>query len=610
MSGRFSGFVDRLDRRIATSPVGHWFRLEGSGAERARKGSKFSTELRGGLATFVTMSYIISTCSLILTDSGGTCDCDRARFGATCETDPDYTRCLQVLKMDLITATCSIACISCVLMGGLANLPIALAPGMGLIAYFTYTVVGYHGTGKISYQNALSAVCIEGMIFFFLSAIGIRQWFARIIPASLKTATGSGIGIYLAFIGLQSSAGIGLITGSASTLVELGGCPPEYRDENNVCKSHHMRGPQTWVGIMGLVIIAILMAYKVKGSVLIGILIVAVISWPRGTKVTFFPYTTAGDEAFDYFKKVVTFHPIKKIMAQYEFNLSGGQFWIALITFLYVDILDCTGTLFSMAKFGGYMDERTQDFEGSSIAFLVDSVCVTLSSVFGLAPVSSFIESGAGIAEGAKTGIASIMTGFCFFIALFFAPIFASFPPWSTGPALILVGSMMIQNVVNINWKYVGDAVPAFLTIIMIPFGYSIGYGLIMGIGTYIAINGFIWIVAKVSGDRIVPPNRRDKEIWSAFMSDEGAIGILPAWLRKVLHMKYHPTHRHDDRQEIELQEQSHRISLSHPQMSQQQQQQRLQQRRQSLTGEGSNTRLTSPAPTISESFKDVKREL
>ncbi|KAJ1892457.1 hypothetical protein LPJ66_006328 [Kickxella alabastrina] len=512
--------------------------MKGSGAKKERAGSKFSIELRGGLATFSTLSYIISVCALIVTDSGGPCDCDRTVYGAKCEGDTAYNTCLQLLKMDLITATCALSCISCVLMGGLANLPIALAPGMGLIAYFSYTVVGFHGSGNISYENALAAVCIEGIIFFVLSILGIRQWFARMIPASLKTATGTGIGIYLAFIGLQSSAGIGLITSSSSTLVELGGCPPEYRTEDNVCLSHHMQGGPTWVGIMGLVIICILTVYKVKGAMLIGIVIVSIISWPRGTAITYFPYTQKGNEAFDYFKKVVTFHPIKMITANFKFDVNSGQFWIALITFLYVDILDCTGTLFSMAKFGGYMDERTQDFEGSGVAFLVDSVCIVLSSVFGLPPVSSFVESGAGIAEGAKTGIASVMTGFCFFIALFFAPIFASFPPWATGPALILVGSMMIQNVVNINWKYVGDSVPAFLTIILIPFAYSIGYGLIAGIGTYIAINGFVWAVAKVSRDRIVPPNRRDREIWSAFMSDEGAIGILPPWLRRLLRIR------------------------------------------------------------------------
>ncbi|KAJ1719923.1 hypothetical protein LPJ53_005393 [Coemansia erecta] len=613
MRNRLGEFVQRIDRRVAESPAGRWFRLEGSGSERSRAGSRFSVEIRGGIATFVTMSYIISTCALILTDSGGTCDCDRDLYGPTCDTDPAYISCLQVLKMDLITATCAISCISCVMMGLLANLPIALAPGMGLIAYFAYTVVGYHGSGKVTYRNALAAVCIEGVIFFGLSILGIRQWFARIIPASLKTATGSGIGVYLAFIGLQSSAGIGLITASSSTLVELGGCPPEDRDDNNVCTAHHMQGGPTWIGIMGLVVIAILSTYKVNGSVLIGILLVAIISWPRGTTVTYFPYTQAGDEAFDYFKKVVTFHPIKNIMAQFEFDASGGQFWIALITFLYVDILDCTGTLFSMAKFGGYMDERTQDFEGSSVAFLVDSVCIVLSSVFGLAPVSSFVESGAGIAEGAKTGIASIVTGFCFFIALFFAPIFASFPPWSTGPALILVGSMMISNVVNINWKYVGDAVPAFLTIIMIPFAYSIGYGLIAGIGTYIAINGFIWIVAKVSRDRIVPPNRRDKEMWSAFMSDEGAIGILPSWLRRILHIKGRdgdPYGNGDgDGTEtgsskggdvmIGMTDQSHNISIHAGRGS--------VHRRQSSVSRynlrsGSNTRLATPADSIKDS--------
>ncbi|KAJ2477327.1 hypothetical protein IWW56_004397 [Coemansia sp. RSA 2131] len=526
MKLNFRQAIDRMDRNVAQSRVGHWFRLDGSGAKRTRVGSKFTTELRGGLATFVTMSYIISTSALILTDTGGTCDCDREEFGPTCDSDPAYTTCLQTIKMDMITATCTVSCITSVLMGVLANLPIALAPGMGLIAYFTYTVVGYHGTGKISYENALAAVCIEGIIFFVLSVLGIRQWFARIIPASLKTATGTGIGIYLAFIGLQSSAGIGLITASASTLVELGGCPPEFRDENNVCTAHHMEGGPMWLGVMGLIVISILSAYKVKGAVLIGIILVSIISWPRGTTVTYFPYTQAGDD---------------------------GQFWIALITFLYVDILDCTGTLFSMAKFGGYMDERTQDFEGSSIAFLVDSVGVILSSVFGLAPVSAFLESGAGIAEGAKTGIASIMTGFCFFIALFFAPIFASFPPWATGPALILVGSMMAQSVVNINWKYIGDAVPAFLVIVIIPFGYSIGYGIIAGIGSYLAINGFIWIVAKVTKDRVVPPNRQDKEVWSSFMSEEGAFGILPRWLqRTVNYCRGQPVRETNEEQNID----------------------------------------------------------
>ncbi|KAJ1955253.1 hypothetical protein EC988_001985 [Linderina pennispora] len=529
------GWIDNLNSHVAKSPVGRWFRLSGSGAVIERNNSKFSVEIRAGLTTFITMAYIISTNSLILTDTGGTCDCDREQFGATCANDPAYASCLQEIKMDFITATCAICCIGCVLMGVVGNLPIALAPGMGLNAYFTYTVVGFHGTGKVPYTRALAAVCIEGIIFFILSLVGLRQWLARLIPASLKTATAAGIGVYLAFIGLQSSAGIGLITGSSATLVELGGCPPEFRDEKHVCTSHHMAGGPTWLGIAGIIIITILMLYRVKGAILAGILLVAIISWPRGTPVSYFPYTENGDIGFNFFKKVVTFHPIQNILAKFDWELKDGDVWLALITFLYVDILDCTGTMFSMAKFGGFLNERTQDFEGSTFAFLCDSSTIAIGSILGLSPVSTFVESGAGIAEGGRTGLTSVVTGIGFFVALFFAPIFASFPPWATGPALVSVGAMMLQNAVHVNWSYIGDAVPAFLTIIMIPFGYSIGYGLIAGIGSYIIINTLVWLLAKASRGRIVPPNYEDKTEWNAYLTRGRYKAIPPPWLRRLL---------------------------------------------------------------------------
>lgn len=537
---------------MACSPVGRWFRLEGSGAKIERAGSKFTVELRAGLATFITMAYIISTNSLIMTDTGGTCDCDREKYGPACTDDPEYAKCLGEIKLDFITATCAIACIGCCLMGLFGNLPLALAPGMGLNAYFTYTVVGFHGTGKVSYQNALAAVTIEGIIFFVFSLVGLRQWFARLIPASLKTATAAGIGIYLSFIGLQSSAGIGLITGSPSTLVELGGCPPEYLDKDRRCTQGHMEGGPTWLGVMGVIVISILLVYKVKGAILYGILLIAIISWPRGTAVTYFPYTDVGNASFDYFKKVVTFHPIKHVLAKFHWDLSSGDLWMALITFLYVDILDCTGTMFSMAKFAGFMNERTQDFDGSAFAFLCDSSTIAIGGVFGVSPVSTFIESGAGIAEGGRTGITSLVTGFGFFIALFFAPIFASFPPWATGPALISVGAMMIQNVVNVNWRYVGDAVPSFLTIIMIPFGYSIGYGLIAGIGSYILINTVIALIAKVSRGRIVPPNYDEKQKWSAFLSHGRYKAIPPPWIRRILHINAPEIYIEDEKDSID----------------------------------------------------------
>ncbi|KAJ1645673.1 hypothetical protein LPJ64_002757 [Coemansia asiatica] len=533
-----ASWIDKVNNRVARTAFGRWFRLEGSGAKIERAGSKFSIELRAGLTTFIAMAYIISTNALILTDSGGTCDCDREKYGPTCDTDPAYSSCLQEIKLDMITATCAISCMACILMGSLANLPIALAPGMGLNAYFAYTVVGYHGTGKVSYRNALSAVCIEGLIFFVLSVVGLRQWFARLIPLSLKTATASGIGIYLAFIGLQSSAGIGLITGSSATLVELGGCPPGYRDENNVCTAHHMEGGPTWLGVLGLMLIGTMLLYRLKGAILIGIVIIAIISWPRPTAVTYFPYTPSGDQAFEFFKKVATFHPIKHTLAEYHWDLSSSDIWIALITFLYVDILDCTGTMFSMAKFGGYMDDRTQDFEGSSMAFLVDSASITVGSAFGSSPVTAFIESGAGIAEGGRTGITTIVTGIMFFIALFFAPIFASFPPWATGPALITVGSMMMTNVLQINWKYIGDGLPAFITIIMIPFGYSIGYGLIAGIGSFIFINSVVFFIYKISRGKIAPPNFDERDDWIGFVTRGGFKSNIPPWIMRLLGKK------------------------------------------------------------------------
>ncbi|KAH7057921.1 permease family-domain-containing protein, partial [Linnemannia elongata] len=518
--------LERLNQSVAQSRVGKYFRLEGSGARRERVGSKFTTEIRAGLTTFVTMAYIISVNALIVMDSGGPCVCENAE-DPVCLTDPAYNECLGTLKLDLITATAAIACISTLLMGLFANLPIGLAPGMGLNAYFTYTVVGFHGGNKIKYETALAAVFVEGLLFILLSFFGVRQWLARLIPQSIKIASGAGIGLYLCFIGMQTSAGIGLIGGDAATLVHLDGCD---RDAKGVCiDGTHMRSPTTWIGIFGFILISILLTLRVKGSVLYGILAVSILSWIRGTDFTYFPYTPAGEASFDYFKKVVTFHPIQMTFAKMNFELDNHEIWIALITFLYVDIMDTTGTLYSMAKFGGYM-YRNGDFDGSTAAFLCDASSITLGAVFGVPPVTAYIESGAGITEGGRTGLTSIFTAFLFFISLFFSPIFASFPPWATGPALIVVGSMMAKSVQSINWNYVGDAIPAFLTIALMPLSYSISYGLIAGIGTYAAINGSIYVLELVSGGRITPSDKDLKEHWN----NEGFTieNVLPAWMQ------------------------------------------------------------------------------
>ncbi|KAF7626423.1 putative nucleoside transporter [Aspergillus flavus] len=529
------GWIHRTNLKVAQTPVGRWFRLENSGHPQERKGSFFFTEIRAGLATFFAMAYIISVNSTITSDSGGTCVCPPESWADKCNSNTEYLLCVQEVKRDLVTATAAIAALGTFFMGLLANLPVALAPGMGLNAYFAYTVVGHHGFGMIPYRVAVTAVFVEGFVFLALTLMGIRQWLARALPASIKLATGTGIGLYLTLIGLSYSAGIGLVTGSTDTPMELAGCHSSMRDATTgMCPaSDKMRNPTMWVGIFcGGILTAMLMLYRVKGAVIIGILLVSIISWPRPTPVTYFPHTELGDSNFDFFKQVVTFHPIKHTLVAQEWDLSGhgSQFGLAFITFLYVDILDTTGTLYSMARFAGAIDERTQDFEGSAFAYMVDAICVSIGSLFGSPPVTAFVESGAGISEGGKTGMTSCVTGLCFFIAVFFAPIFASIPPWATGCTLVIVGALMCKAAADINWKYYGDAIPAFLTIAIMPFTYSIAYGLIAGILSYICINMMVWIVEKASFGRIVPPNKDEKDPWTWKLPG----GFFPPWVKRA----------------------------------------------------------------------------
>ncbi|KAJ5826059.1 hypothetical protein N7474_003197 [Penicillium riverlandense] len=533
----FKTWIHDTNLRVARSPVGRWFRLENSGHPMERKGSFFFTELRAGLATFFAMAYIISVNSNITSETGGTCVCPPEGMADYCATNSEYLICVQEVKRDIVTATSAIAALSTFCMGLFANLPIALAPGMGLNAYFAYTVVGVHGSGMIPYDVALTAVFVEGWVFLGLTLIGMRQWLARALPASIKLATGVGIGLYLALIGLTYSAGIGLVQGGSDTPIELAGCASQFIDSSTgeCLSSEKMRSATMWVGIFcGGVLTAMLMMYRIKGAVIIGILLVSIISWPRTTPVTYFPYTELGTSMFDFFKQVVTFHPIEHTLAAQKWDISGhgGQFGLAFITFLYVDILDTTGTMYSMARFAGAIDERTQDFEGSAIAYMVDAISISIGSLLGSPPVTAFVESGAGISEGGKTGLTSCMTGFAFFIAVFFAPIFASIPAWATGCTLVIVGALMAKSAADINWRYYGDAIPAFLTIAIMPFTYSIAYGLIAGILSYITLNGVAWILETISGGRIVPPNKEESDPWSWKVPG----GLFPPWVKRAAH--------------------------------------------------------------------------
>ncbi|KAI1079301.1 xanthine/uracil permease family protein-like protein [Whalleya microplaca] len=521
-----------VEDRINRSTFGRVFRLEGCGHPKTVRGASFFREIRAGLTTFATMAYIVAVNSAVLADSGGTCKCDPA-LPPGCRNDPDYDNCLTGLKRDLITATAALAGLASIMFGFLTNLPVALGPGMGLNAYFTYQVVGWHGTGKVPYEIALTAIFVEGFIFIFLALTGMRQWLVRMIPSTIKTACGVGIGLFLTEIGLSYSAGIGAITGGFSTPLAIGGCPAESLNDNGECSQQIMANPAMWIGIfLGGIFVAFLMAFKVKSAIVIGIGLVSVLSWPRNTSFTYFPYTAAGEERYQFFKQVVAFHPIKSVLAVQEWDLqgtSGAQFALALITFLYVDIIDCTATLYSMAKFCGVVGDDG-DFSRSTIAYCTDASCISIGSLFGCSPVTAFIESGAGIAEGGRTGLTAISTGVCFLVCLFFAPILASVPPWATGATLVLVGCLMIRQVVNINWQYIGDAVPSFVTLAFMPFSYSVAYGLIAGMMVYIVLNTMIWAVVRLTDGRITPSNWDEKEVYSWGLGKRD----VPGWLRVI----------------------------------------------------------------------------
>lgn len=384
---------------------------------------------------------------------------------------------------------------------------------MGLNAYFAYQVVGFHGTGRVSYRLALTAVFVEGWIFVALSLLGMRQWLVKVIPPSIKIASGVGIGLFLTEVGLSSTAGLGAITaGGRATPLALGGCPSQYINaDSGLCESHVMTNPQVnnlhireqrpdSKDLVGNNVgrLPYRLPHGIQGqtghhnrhtSGLHNLMAVSQIpacstlltSSSRETSFTYFPYTPDGDSSFNFFKEVVGFHPISRTLNANEWNVTsnGSQFALALFTFLYVDIMDASATLYSMARFAGAVDTTTGDFPRSTLAYCTDALTISIGSLFGLSPVTAFIESGAGIAEGGKTGLTAIVTGTCFLISLFFAPIFASIPPWATGGTLILVGMLMIRQVTAINWKYIGDALPAFVTLAFMPLSYSIAYGLI-----------------------------------------------------------------------------------------------------------------------------------
>lgn len=233
-----------------------------------------------------------------------------------------------------------------------------------------------------------------------------------------------------------------------------------------------------------------LMYRGVRGAVFFGMIVVFILSIFRGTLFTAFPDNDVGDAKFEQFKEIVGFNAMKHTaFVIFPSDLGeAGQFLLALFTFLYVDILDTTGTLYSMADFADMIDKDTGDFEGSTAAFTADAIGTVVGSLLGTSPVTTYIESGAGIQEGGRTGLTAVVIAFWFFISIFFFPIITCFPPWSTGPALIVVGCLMMRNVTKVNWADFGEAFPAAITIMLMPFTFSIAYGIIGGYFTWIVL--------------------------------------------------------------------------------------------------------------------------
>ncbi|KAJ0579769.1 putative xanthine/uracil/vitamin C permease [Helianthus annuus] len=488
---------ENLNDYISGSMIGKYFKLQ------ARK-TCFTTELRAATATFLTMVYIITVNATILSDSGGTCtvsDCTppfNQTSPAEAVTPPDcmfkpntgYEQCVSNVKNDLIVATALSSMIGSLAMGVFANLPLALAPGMGPNAYLAYNLVGFHGSGSVSYETAMAIVLVESCVFLAIAVFGLRAKVARFIPRSVRLASAVGIGLFIAFVGLQGNQGIGLVGSDPDTLVTLAACT--RKDSiTGACTHGIMQSPTFWLGFVGFLITCYGLMKDVKGSMISGILVVTLISWFRHTSVTIFPDTPLGDSRYQYFKKVVDFHKPESTLGAISFtNFNRSEVWVALFTLLYVDILATTGTLYTMAELGGFSDEKG-GFQGEYIAYMVDAGTSIVGSTLGVSPIATYIESSAGIREGGRSGLTAIFVGFYFLLSIFFIPLFSSVPPWAIGPSLVIVGALMMKVIKDIDWNNIKEGVPAFVTILIMPLTYSISNGIIGGIGMYIALNMF-----------------------------------------------------------------------------------------------------------------------
>ncbi len=444
-------------------------------------GSDVNTELRAGGATFLTMAYILLVNPSMLSATG-------------------------IPFNDALFATALAAFVGCMVMAFWARLPFALAPGMGLNAYFAFTVAAPWAMA-VPWDIALAAILVQGVIFLILSLpqVGVRTAMINSIPTDLKIATGAGIGMFLAIIGLRE---MGWVQGDNATLVNLG----------DTGAMDPMASGAFWA-MIGLITIAVLMARNFPGAIIVGVLIVSVIGWGLEVDdpynlgypvVEFCAGTTAescvvnpnfvagvpGEGVAEPPTKIFEFVglPEETLFAAVgalgdisASELGWGGFISVMVTFLFVDIFDTAGTLYSVGRQAGYVDEN-DELHNSDEAFMSDATATIVGALCGTSTTTTYIESAAGIEEGGKTGLTAATVGVLMLSGLFFADIFASIPQYAMACALVVVGAMMMRQAADIDWSNSTMAVPAFLTMVMMPFTYSIADGIAWGIISYCAI--------------------------------------------------------------------------------------------------------------------------
>lgn len=387
-------------------------------------------EFIAGFTTFMTMAYILAVNPSILGETG-------------------------MDKGALFTATAIASIIGTLLMALLANLPFALAPGMGLNAFFSFTVV--LGMGY-SWQTALTAVFVEGIIFIILSLFNLREVIINSIPISLKHAISVGIGMFIALIGLKNS---GIVVSNSATIVSLG----DLTDHS------------VWIAISGLLIISFFLIFKIRGAVLLGILGASIVALILGVAVI----PESG---------IFSLPPsLSPIAFQLEFDkLLKPEILLVVFTFLFVDIFDTVGTLVGVCSKANMLDKQGRVPKAKQ-ALLSDAIATAAGALLGTSTVTTYVESAAGISEGGKTGLTSVFVALFFMLAMFFSPLFLIVPQAATSPALIIVGLFMISPVTKVDLENYSESIPAFLTIIIMPLAYSISEGIVFGITSYVIIN-------------------------------------------------------------------------------------------------------------------------